>query len=129
MTCDDFYKVVGLIIHFGFRKIPAYRMAWSPECLCYDPFVASVMSRNRFESLMAFVHLVDATTEKELKDKGDKLSKVRPVYTHLQERCLALYQPNAEISSEIKGSIFIQAVHQEQAHQMGIQIVVFVRLS
>ena len=95
ITDDYFYKIIGLIIDFSYRKIPQYTKAWSPKILCYDPFVASVLSRNRFQSLMSFV---GAAIEKELKEKGDKLAKVHPVYKHLQERCLSLYQPNAEIS-------------------------------
>ena len=49
MTSEDLYKLLGIIIHLGYRRIPRYRFAWSPSSLCYDPFVAQVMSRNRFE--------------------------------------------------------------------------------
>ena len=76
MTKEDFYKLVGIIIHFGYRKIPQYRFAWRQKCLCHDPFVASVMSRNRFDSLLAFLHVVDKATEADLKKKKDKLAKV-----------------------------------------------------
>ena len=76
MSSEDFLKLVGLLIHFGYRKIPQYRFAWRHASLCYDPFVSATMSRNRFESLLSMLHIVDKTTEEDLKKKNDKLAKV-----------------------------------------------------
>ncbi len=95
---DDFFSVVGILIHLGYRRIPRYRLMWQPTSLCYDPLISSVMSRNKFESYLSFLHLVDQDTEKQLKDQGDKLCKVRPLNDHLQKFCMKLYQPNREIS-------------------------------
>lgn len=36
MTPDDFYAFVGIFVHLGYRKIPRYRLMWSPTSLCYD---------------------------------------------------------------------------------------------
>ena len=60
---------------------------WSPLSLCYDPIISKVFSRNRFESLLSFLHIVNEATEKCLKDEGDKLVKVRPLNDHLQTKC------------------------------------------
>ena len=98
MSEDDFYKVVGILIHLGYRRIPQYRFAWSPSSLCFDPVISKIMSRNRFEGLLSFLHVVDGDTEKRLQEEGDKLAKVRPLNDHLQSKCVSLYQPNREIS-------------------------------
>ena len=75
MSSEDFLKLVGLLIHFGYRKIPQYRLAWQRGSLC---FVAATMSRNR-----SMLHIVDKTTEQELKKKNDKLAKVSScLYLH-----------------------------------------------
>ena len=66
MTEEDFYKHVAIIIHLGYRRISNYRLAWSQASLCYDQFVASIMSRNHFEGLMTFLHIVDSSTEQVL---------------------------------------------------------------
>lgn len=99
MTREDFYKLVGIIIHLGYRKIPRYHFAWSPSSLCFDPFVAQVMSRNHFEGLLTFLHIVDRFTEEKLREDEDKLAKVRvrPLIEHLNEKC-EYYQPAAELS-------------------------------
>ena len=75
MTREDFYKLVGIIIHLGYRRIPRYRFAWSPSSLCFDPFVAQVMSRHHFEGLLTFLHIVDRVTEEKLYEYEDKLAK------------------------------------------------------
>ena len=98
MTREDFYAIVGTLVHLGYRKIPRYRLMWSPLSLCYDPIISKVFIRNRFESLLSFLHIVNEATEKCLKDEGDKLVKVRPLNDHLQTKCKELYQPNREIS-------------------------------
>ena len=98
MTPDNFYKVIGILIHLGYRKIPRPRLLWSPISLCFDPLVSQVLSRNKFESLLTFLHLVHEDTEKKLKEEGDKLHKVRPLYDYLSKRCEELYQPHREVS-------------------------------
>ena len=58
MTPEKFYKFDGILLHLGYRKIPRPRLMWSPLSLCFDPVVSQVMSRNRFDSLFTFLHLM-----------------------------------------------------------------------
>lgn len=97
MNSDDFYKLVAILIHFGYRRIPPCRLAWSTSSLCYDKSVSRVMSQNRFENLMTFLHVVDKD-ETQLKANNDKLAKVRPLSDHLNKRCKKFCQPNMEVS-------------------------------
>ena len=94
MTKEDFYKLVGLLIHFGYRKIPQYRLVWRHISPCYDPFVVSVMSRNKFDSLLVFSRIVDKYSEEDLKKKSDKLAKVGAysciLYGSLYTGCIIL---------------------------------------
>ena len=81
MNPDDFLKMVGMLIHFGYRKLPQYKLAWRRQSLCYDPFIAATMGRNKFHSLMSFLHIVDKSTEEKMK-KGDKLVKVHTILSN-----------------------------------------------
>ena len=83
MEPSDFYSLVGIIVHLCYRKIPRARLMWSPTSLCYDLLISKVMSRNKFDSLLTFLHLVEEDTEKTLRDDGDKLLKVRSLNNHL----------------------------------------------
>ena len=117
MTNNDFYKLLGVVIHLGYRKIPRYRLAWSPSSLCYDSFLSEVMSRNHFEGLMSFLHVIDKEIEEQLKEDGDKLAKVRPLIDHINKKCQQFFQPRAEVSiDERMVRLKAQAIHMEQAH-------------
>jgi hypothetical protein len=39
MVPEDFYALVGVLVHLGYRKIPRYRLMWSPTSLCFDPVI------------------------------------------------------------------------------------------
>ncbi|XP_011402734.1 PREDICTED: piggyBac transposable element-derived protein 3-like [Amphimedon queenslandica] len=97
MVPDDFYAFIGIFIYLGYRKIPRYRLMWKLTSLCYDLVISEVFSRNRFESFLAFLHVVE-DTEKKLIGFGDKLCKVRPLNDHIMEKCQELYQPHCELS-------------------------------
>ena len=75
MTPDDFNALVGIFVHLGYCKIPHYRLMWTPTSLCYDPLILKVFSRNKFESILSFLHIVDEDTEKKLKDVGTNCVK------------------------------------------------------
>ena len=98
MTPDDFLKVVGILIHFGYKEIPNYRLAWCQTSLYYDPFVVKTMSRNRFEGLMYFLYVVSQVDEQQFKDDKDKLAKVHPLSDHINANCQLYCQPEKELS-------------------------------
>jgi len=98
MTTEDFYKMVAIFIHLGYKKIPKYRLAWNSSSLCYDSYVAQIMSRNKFEALMAFLHVVDKEQEDQLRQDKDKLLKVRPLYDYINTQCQKFCQPGEELS-------------------------------
>ena len=98
MSTEDFYKMVAILIHFGYKKIPNYRFAWSKTSLCYDPFVSRTLSRNRFESLIYFLHVVTQEDEEKFKNDKDKLAKVHPLSDHINKKSSMYCQPEKEIS-------------------------------
>ena len=93
-----FMHWLEFFVHLGYRKIPRYLLMWTPTSLCYDPLISKVFSRNKFESLLSFLHIVDEDTKKKLKEEGDKLCKVHPLNDHIQKHSKKLYQPHCEIS-------------------------------
>ena len=79
MNPKKFFKVVRILVHLGYHKIPRPRLLWSPTSLCFDPLVSQILIRNKFDGIMTFLHLAHEDSEKKLKDNGDKLCKVRLV--------------------------------------------------
>ena len=115
MAIEDFYKMVALLIHFEYKKIPNYRLTWSKKSLCYDRFVSNTMSQNRFEGLMDFLHVVTSEDEEKFKNDKDKLAKVRPLSDHLNKKCKLYCQPEKELSVDepFKSTVFFQTAYSQ----------------
>ena len=60
------------------------------------PVLLDLMTRNRFESINTFFHIVTSRDEEENAD--DPLKKVRPFYDHVKAKCAEFYQPLQELS-------------------------------
>ena len=54
------------------------------------------MSRNRFEAISAFLHVV--TEREESTNRQHPMCKILSLNNHMKERCLELYQPLRELS-------------------------------
>ena len=48
---------VALLIAMGINKSSQYRMYWSTSEIFHIPFYPSIMSRNRFSSILRFLHV------------------------------------------------------------------------
>jgi hypothetical protein len=68
ITIPDFYKFLAILLYMGISPKPQRRMYWS-NTKFRDPFVASVMSRDRFETILDNLHCVNtaALNEEELR--------------------------------------------------------------
>ena len=55
-----------------------------------------LMTRNRFEAISSFLHIVTPAEEDQL--AGDPLNKIRPLYDRMKAKCLEYYQPLRELS-------------------------------
>lgn len=55
-----------------------------------------LMTRNRFETISTFLHVV--TTRDEARYRDHPLRKVLPLHNHMKQRCLELYQPLPQLS-------------------------------
>ena len=54
------------------------------------------MTRNRFEAISAFFHLV--TPQEELTNTQNPLKKILPLHQHMNAKCKELYQPLQQVS-------------------------------
>ncbi|XP_067939799.1 piggyBac transposable element-derived protein 1-like [Watersipora subatra] len=80
-------QVIGMYFYMGLVKMNSVQLYWETET--FYPPVAGVMSRNRFQEILATLHFVNnlAVTED---DKKDKLWKLRPFLYQMKECCLKL---------------------------------------
>lgn len=78
-------QMFGMYLRMGLSPMNGCRMYWEADTR--NAAVADVMPRNRFQSLLTSLHLVDNWAMPE-KDKKDKLWKLRPWLDLFREKCL-----------------------------------------
>ena len=88
---EDVKAFSGCLILLGIHNVRNYRKAWSESRAQYLVRLHDLMTCQRFELIGAFLHIVTIEEEEAMKD--DQLRKIRPLYDHIKERCLDLYQP------------------------------------
>ena len=96
---DDIMAFVGIVIAMGVVCLPTIHDYWSIDPILSHPWFRAIMSRQRFEEILRYFHVVDNTTEPDSSTSGyDKLWKIRPLITLLSENCLKYYNTHLQVS-------------------------------
>ena len=74
----------------------SYRHAWSIKNAQFIVWLNELMSRNQFEAISAFFHVV--TPQEELANAQNPLKKILPLHQHMKAKCKELYQPLQQVS-------------------------------
>ncbi|XP_053389577.1 piggyBac transposable element-derived protein 3-like [Mercenaria mercenaria] len=82
---------MAILIVSGYSTVPRRRMYWSHDTDVRNDAIASAMTRDRFDTLVRYIHLCDNASL----DQDDKFSKVRPLLSLLNER-FVLYFPKQQ---------------------------------
>lgn len=81
------------------NRLPDRRDYWKITPLLHYTPNAGRISRDRFESIMRYLHFVDNTTLPVRREQGyHRLGKVRPVVDHIVAKCEELYHLHCEVA-------------------------------
>ena len=88
LELHDLKAFIEILLISGYADLPRRPMFW--ECLTdiHNDAVFSMMSRNKFEEIMKYLHLADSTSL----DPNNKFSNVRHLFNKLNEQCLSKLQ-------------------------------------
>ncbi|XP_043283530.1 piggyBac transposable element-derived protein 4-like [Venturia canescens] len=79
----------------GVKKLPSFRDYWSRNPQLNDQYISSIMTFNRFSFIMNHLHINDNDKEPRKGDPCyDKLYKIRPMITCLNETFKNCFKPN-----------------------------------
>ena len=93
VTVKEMKEFLGLYFLTGLVWKPELQLFWKKDTVHETPYFGKVMSRNRFQIILRFLHFSDA------EDTGaDRLYKIRPVLNYLQDRFQTMFQPGQDIS-------------------------------
>ena len=93
VTLSEMKRFYGIVFHIGLAGMPSYRAYWSKSRLFKNDMFSSVMSRERFQSIMRFLHFGD-----EPQQPDDRLAKVRFLINQLNNTMPEIYTPHKELS-------------------------------
>ena len=93
---EEMMRFIAVLLLLGITGVRSYRKAWSMKNAQFIIRLNELMSRNRFEAIAAFFHIV--TPEEEGRSIGNPLRKILPLHEHMKQRCFQLYQPLQQVS-------------------------------
>ncbi|RXM31254.1 hypothetical protein EOD39_7187 [Acipenser ruthenus] len=80
LQMDELRTFYGILLTSGYITVPQRHMFWSLENYVHNVSISDVIRRNRFDEIMASVHLVHNT-----KATGEPFYKVRPIFKELSK--------------------------------------------
>lgn len=103
---EEFYRFLGLLIYFGFVRVPNVDKFFSTSTLYHGLWARHFLSYRRYLGIMCFLKVSDPVQEQQQLEllrenpqhQRDPLIKVRHLLDSINNTCQLLYQPSREIS-------------------------------
>ena len=80
LSMDELLSFYGVLLASGYSSVPRRHMYWSYDPDVYNEAISNAIRRNRFDEIMASIHLVDNS-----KATDDPFYKVRPIFSALND--------------------------------------------
>nr|XP_039252455.1 piggyBac transposable element-derived protein 4-like [Styela clava] len=112
----------------GLVKKPLLKTYWSKKPMYASSFCSSLMPRDRFLSILTFLHLNDNTQWVKYNQNGyNPLHKILPFLILLEEKFKSLYSPGKALSLDegtcpFKGRVRFRSYMQKKPKKWGIKI-------
>ena len=116
-------KFLAIVLCMGIVKQPTIYSYWSKDSFYKNNFVPEIMSRNRFQLLLRFVHFADNQGEA----LDDRLSKVRKLLEILEKNFTKCRRPGETIAIDEtmvpwRGRMIFRQYNPGKAHKHGVKI-------
>ena len=90
---------LGFMVVMGITRLPEIRDYWAMDTKMHNTFIASRITRDRFEEITRYLHFVDNTILPSRDETGyHRLQKVMPVITAMKEKFVDNYNPHPQNS-------------------------------
>lgn len=122
-TDFEMKKFLGLLLWMGLVKVGCLKDYWSKDSLYNFSIPGKLMSRNRFQLLLSFMHFSDNNSIV----PGDRLAKIKPLLDMLQTRYQSIYVPGENIVIDEtlipwRGRLLFRQYIPNKAHPYGIKL-------
>ncbi|XP_047132711.1 piggyBac transposable element-derived protein 3-like isoform X1 [Hydra vulgaris] len=124
VTSNEIESFIGVYFRMGLVKLPSVRSYWE-TFMNYDG-VSLVLSRNRFLSILRYLHFVDNLKVTDEVKKNDRAWKLRPWLEKLRENFLKVSpeenQSVDEIMVAFKGRSFLKQYVPNKPNKWGFKL-------
>lgn len=97
---NEMKKFLALVLLMGIVRKPEILDYWSTDDLLKGSIFNNVMARNRFQSILQFLHFADNSNYDANDRNQDTLYKVRPVVEFLVSKFKSVYIPEEHVSMD-----------------------------
>ncbi|CAG5051487.1 unnamed protein product [Parnassius apollo] len=116
-------RFFGLILYMGLVRLPKLGYYWSKDKILGQTFPRTVMSRNRFEIILQYLHFSDNETA----NKSDRISKIRPIIDMVNNTFQKYYSPKEDICVDesqvpFRGRIVFRQYNKSKRHKYGLKL-------
>ena len=107
----------GFMVLMGINRLSEIRDYWARDEKLYNTFIASRITRDRFEEISRYLHFVDNSSLPSRDQPGyHTLQKILPIISVMKERFLAKYNPHPQKSIDeamipFKGTYTCTCIH------------------
>nr|CAI5825990.1 unnamed protein product [Callosobruchus analis] len=120
---SEMKKFFGIILYMGLANLPQISEYWSTDILYKNQLVPKVISRNRFQLLLRFVHFADNETA----DTNDRLYKIREIFNKMEQKFSQNFIPGEMIVVDetmipFKGRLLFRQYIATKKHKYGLKI-------
>ena len=98
LTPDEMMRYIGCLLLLSINSVRNYCLAWSKKSSQHLSHLHRLLTRDHFEAIGAFLHVV--TKEEEASLSSHKLKKILPLHDVIKKKCLELYQPLQQLSMD-----------------------------
>ena len=96
---QELMAFIGINIAMGMLRLPQVKDYWSTNQILATPWFPGVMARDRFATILRYLHLADSTTQQKKGETGyDPLFKVQFLINHLSAVYPQYYYPSRYLS-------------------------------
>lgn len=123
-TLEEIRKFIGLLLYMGLVKYPSIESYWSKKPIYKNAVAPQVMSRNRFQSLMRFLHFAN---NEDPAAEGNRLHKIDALVSHLNSRYKEIMQPGKIIAIDetmipFRGRLGFRQYIPGKRHKYGVKV-------
>ena len=96
---QELMAFIGINIAMGMLRLPQVKDYWSTNKILATPWFPGIMARDRFYTILRYIHLADSALQKQKGESGyDPLFKVRFLIDHLSAVYPQYYYPSRYLS-------------------------------